>query len=90
MLCKVKLILIIHHISSIKRIIDFNVQANMEGLISSSRAWILPSYYNPNWWKIQDERSLKDDECSNEEMRDILESVIFIDTVKFPPTVCLL
>ena len=59
----------------------------MGGLILNSHAWILPSYYNPNWWKIQDESSLKDDECSNKEMRNILESVIFIDTVKFPPTV---
>ena len=77
------------HLISSLCIIDqkFNVQANMGGLISNSHAWILPSYYNPNWWKIEDERPLKDDECSNEEMRNILESVIFIDTVKFPPTV---
>ena len=65
----------------------FNVQSNNEGLISHDHAWILPSYYNPNWWRIQDEESLKDYGCSDEEMINILESVIFVNTVKFPPSV---
>ena len=57
-------------------------------LISSDHAWILPSYYDPNWW-----RSLlnsTDHSCSDEEMRDILESVIFVDTIKLPPVVSLI
>ena len=53
-------------------------------LVSADHAWILPAYYNPNWWKLP---AGMESECSDEDMRTILESVIFIDTVKFPPVV---
>lgn len=56
------------------------------GLVSPDHAWVLPSYYDPNWWKTTDRTALGSD-CSDEEMRDILESVIFIDNVKYPPVV---
>ena len=54
------------------------------GLISADHAWVLPSYYDPNWWRSPPNSSA---ECSDEKMRDILESVIFIDNVKIPPVV---
>ena len=53
-------------------------------LVSADHAWILPAYYNPNWWKLH---AGMESECSNEDMRTILESVIFVDTVKYPPVV---
>ena len=60
------------------------------GLVSEDHAWVLPSYYNPNWWRLS-ERTNKSDpddlDCSDEEMKHILESVIFVDNVKFPPVV---
>lgn len=60
------------------------------GMVSEDHAWILPSYYNPNWWRLPSNGSVHDTwkrECSNEVMDDILESVIFIRSVKFPPMV---
>jgi hypothetical protein len=51
---------------------------------SADVAWILPAYYNPNWWKLP---SGMESECSDEDMRVILESVIFVNTVKYPPMV---
>lgn len=60
------------------------MQANSYDLTSASHAWILPAYYNPNWWKCP-----RGDNCSctDEEMLEILESVIFVDGVKLPPYV---
>ena len=54
------------------------------GLISADHAWVLPSYYDPDWWKSPSNSTA---ECSDEKMREILESVIFIDTIKLPPVV---
>ena len=53
------------------------------GLVSPEHAWILPSYYDPNWWRSPP-NDTDDQECPNER---ILESVIFIDAVKLPPVV---
>ena len=58
------------------------MQAKYVGLISPAHAWILPSYYDPDWW-----RSPNNTDCSDEERKDILESVIFVDNVKLPPAV---
>ena len=63
------------------------MQASFKDLVSENHAWILPGYYNLNWWKLQNESPVEDGECSNEEMESILESVIFINSVKFPPVV---
>ena len=66
------------------------MQANSMGLVSENHAWILPSYYNPNWWRLPSNGGDFDTwkgKCSNEVMEDILESVIFIRNVKFPPMV---
>lgn len=63
------------------------MQANSLGLISENHAWILPAYYNPNWWKLSNETSLKNRKCSNDEMNKILESIIFVSNVKYPPVV---
>ena len=65
-------------------------QANSMGLVSENHAWILPSYYNPNWWRLPSSESVFDTQtgnCSNEEMEDILESTIFIRSAKYPPLV---
>ncbi len=55
------------------------------GLISADHAWVLPTYYDPDWWKSPNSSA----GCSDEEMKDILESVIFVDTIKLPPVVSL-
>ena len=68
----------------------FVTQANSMGLVSEDHTWILPSYYNPNWWRLPSNESVFDTrkgKCSNEVIEDILESVIFIRNVKFPPMV---
>ena len=61
------------------------------GLVSENHAWILPAYYNPNWWRLSSNDSafdvLERGNCSNEKMEEILESVIFIKNTKFPPLV---
>ena len=56
------------------------------GLVSADHAWILPSYYNPNWWKLPNGTIEKSD-CTDEDMKGILESVIFINNIKIPPLV---
>ena len=62
-------------------------QANSIDLLSDDHAWVLPSYYNPNWWNQSVNGGQASTDCSDDEMRKILETVIFIDTVKFPPLV---
>ena len=54
--------------------------------MSDDHAWVLPSYYSPNWWK-QSVSEKETSDCSDGQMRKILETIIFIDTVKFPPMV---
>ena len=63
------------------------MQANSIGLVSETHAWILPVYFDPNWWKTEERAGNNSSECSDEEMKAILESVIFIDSVKIPPIV---
>ena len=59
------------------------IQAHHLNLLTENHAWILPSYYNPNWWK-----QLTVKECDGQtKAEDILEGVIFVNTVKYPPTV---
>ena len=57
-------------------------------LVSADHAWVLPSYYDPNWWRLPNGTAAADYNCSDEKMSEILESVIFIDNVKYPPVVC--
>ena len=57
------------------------------GLVSPEHAWILPSYYDPNWWRSPPRNDTDDQECPDERMRKVLESVIFIEIVKLPPVV---
>ena len=54
-------------------------KANQMGLTTPDHVWILPSYFDPNWWKNSDTN------CTDEEMKNILESIIFIGPVKYPP-----
>jgi len=42
--------------------------------------WILPSYYNPDWWGEEG-----DDNCSEADMINILNSAIFVGPIKQPP-----
>ena len=66
------------------------LQAYHYHLTDSTHAWILPGYYNPNWWKLPREQTTDDlveIQCSDEDMLEILQSVIFVDSVKFPPLV---
>jgi len=44
--------------------------------------WILPSYYNPDWWREEG-----DDNCSEADMINILNSAIFVGPIKQPPLV---
>ncbi len=60
------------------------IQASFLNLTTSDHVWILPSYYNPDWWKGGDQHT---GNCTDEDMMDILNSVIFIDPVKYPPMV---
>ena len=63
-------------------------QANTTGLVSDTHVWVLPRYFNPNWWKTEGERTSNDSsECTDKEMEEILDSVIFVDSVKVPPIV---
>ena len=49
------------------------------GLTTPDHVWILPSYFDPDWWRNSDTN------CTNEEMKDALESVIFVGPVKYSP-----
>jgi hypothetical protein len=62
------------------------IQASAKNLVSPEHVWILPAYYERNWWK---ENSLNngEDGCSNSMMEEILESVIFVNAIKIPPMV---
>ena len=55
-------------------------------LTDANHVWILPSYYNPNWWNITEselgKRPMKW-QCSNQEMEDILESVLFVGAFNY-------
>ena len=55
-------------------------------LTDANHVWILPSYYNPNWWNIT-ERELRKRptqwQCSNQDMKDILESVLFVGAFNY-------
>ncbi len=65
-------------------------QASFLNLTTSDHVWILPSYYNPDWWKGGGADYLSNQQtrnCTDEDMMDILNSVIFIDPVKYPPMV---
>ena len=59
------------------------------GLVSDDHAWVLPSYYNPNWWRMSNKNGSINYRynCTDEDMQNILESVIFVDGIKIPPVV---
>ena len=57
-------------------------------LTTSEHVWILPSYEQPDWWKLDDDKAMSSN-CSNEQMIEILNSAIFIDLIKLPPVVSL-
>lgn len=61
----------------------YNLQAIGYNLTDVLHAWVLPAYTNPNWWR----RTSQSFSCTDEEMQEALESVIFVDAVKFPPFV---
>ena len=48
--------------------------------------WILPSYYNPYWWKLS-ESEIQGlplcDRCSNKEMEAILSTTLFVDSLNY-------
>ncbi len=59
-------------------------------LTTPDHVWMLPSYYNPDWWKGGGDSYHSDQQtrtCTDEDMMDILNSVLFIDPVKYPPMV---
>ena len=61
-------------------------QAKNYDLTTADHVWILPAYYNPDWWKSPP--LIRNNDCSDEEMLDILNKlVIFIDGVKYPSIV---
>ena len=60
------------------------------GLTSSEHVWILPSYYDPDWWKsyqLAVNNSRTKYKCTDEEMVQVLNSAIFVDAVKYPALV---
>ena len=68
------------------------MQAESIGLVSDDHAWVLPSYYNPNWWRMSNKNgsvNYYQYDCTDEDMQNILESVIFVDGIKIPPVVCM-
>ena len=54
-------------------------KANKMGLTTPEHVWILPSYFDPNWWHNSDTN------CTNSEMKNALESIMLVGPVKYPP-----
>ena len=48
-------------------------------MTTSRYVWILPGFYNPNWW-YTDENST-DSSCTNEQILEAATGTIFIDTL---------
>ncbi len=64
-----------------------HIQASQRGLTTSENVWILPTYYNPQWWVLDEEELSQlsfEESCSNEELVDILNSAIFLEPFKYP------
>ena len=51
--------------------------------MDKSHAWILPHYRQPMWWKREVVEPQNIVVCSDEDMEKILESIIFVDTLKY-------
>ena len=65
-------------------------KASQAGLTTSEYAWVLPSYTNPNWWRVSSEDSAQSDDlrlhnCTEEELKLALESTLFVVPTKYPP-----
>ena len=64
-------------------------QANRfnSSLTDSSHVWLLLDYYNPDWWRLSEEERgrlhLSQGNCTNQEVADILESVLFLDSFNY-------
>ena len=70
LLCQVDIYILTLIIYSIKH------QAYHAGLTTTKHAWILRGVTNPNWWRVEDVNGTN---CSNEEMKEALESALFVD-----------
>ncbi|XP_019855508.1 PREDICTED: gamma-aminobutyric acid type B receptor subunit 1-like isoform X1 [Amphimedon queenslandica] len=51
-------------------------QAYHAGLTTDKYAWILRGMTNPNWWRVGD---VNGTDCTNNEMKEALESALFVD-----------
>ncbi len=52
--------------------------------MDETHAWILPHYYQPLWWEMEDVQThYNSGGCSDDAMRQILRSVLFIDSLKY-------
>ena len=55
-------------------------------LTDADHVWILPSYFNPFWWKLSDKelrRLSKTCNCSNDDMVNILDSMLSINFLPY-------
>ena len=53
-------------------------------MLDETHAWILPHYQQPSWWEIESNETLSSASvCSDEDMRNILRSVLFVDSLKY-------
>ena len=56
-------------------------KARQAGLTGSDNVWVLPSYTNPEWWKEQCTMC----NCTTDEIKEALESVLFVAPMKYLP-----
>ncbi len=63
------------------------IQASERGLTTSENVWILPTYYDPKWWVLDEEELSRlplEERCSNAELINILNSAVFVEPFKSP------
>ena len=71
------------------------MQASAFSLLGDSYVWILPHYQHPTWWRRNESNTNRADmnsplngldkriNCSDSEMVDLLQSVLFVDSLKY-------
>ena len=60
-----------------------SLQAYRSGLYGARYAWLIPGWYNKDWWKLRsEEESLA---CTETEMNDAVQGYIACDSVRISP-----
>ena len=65
-------------------------KASRAGLTASEYVWVLPSYTDPGWWKVSSNDCVRGDglrcnNCTHSELKNALQSTLFITPSKYPP-----